>query len=132
MGQMYEEPARTDNPEEGYPLAPSTPEAKPVPQVLKRVYAKISAYEFPHKKPFQYTLADMFALTTAVAVFFSLFFSILKIIPVKSIAGASGLGTLLSLILLIFWPPERTLIRFGWWALFGFYLLTCIWAMIFA
>ncbi len=132
MDELPEERYNAEKVEEGYAIAPSPPEKKSEPQLLTRIYSKVSAYEFPHKKPFQYTLADMFALTTAVAVFFSIFFSILKIIPLKTIAGASGLGTLMSLILLVFWPPERPLVRIGWWILFVFYLFACIWAMIFA
>lgn len=131
MGEMYEEPKGTKNPEEDYAVAPLPPAKEYTPPMLARIYSRISAYDFPHKKPFQYTLADMFALTTAVAVFMSMFLSILKFIPLKTIAGASGLGTLLSLILLIFWPPEKTLIYIGWWVLFGIYLLTCIGAIIF-
>jgi hypothetical protein len=132
MDDLPEERLDAGTIDEGYPIAPSPPVKRVEPQFLTRIYAKISAYELPHKKPFQYTIADMFALTTAVAVFLSIFFSIIKLFPVKSIAGASGLGTLMSLILLLIWPPERRLIRVGWWVLFAFYLFTCIAAMILA
>ena len=81
----------------------------------------------PPKIPFQYSLADMFVLTTAVAVFMS----IMSLFPLHTIAGVSGLGALFSLILLIFWPPEQPLLRLGWWVLFALYLLACIGAIIF-
>jgi hypothetical protein len=131
MDEPREEPDGEENPEEGYAVAPLPPAKEYSPPMLARIYSRISAYDFPRKKPFQYTLADMFALTTAVAVFMSIFLSILKFIPLKTIAGASGLGALLSFILLVFWTPERPLIRIGWWVLFAVYLLTCIGAIIF-
>ncbi|MGA2060290.1 MAG: hypothetical protein ABSG67_07390 [Thermoguttaceae bacterium] len=116
-----------ENPEEGYPLAPSPPAKEIIPQVAPRISFHVSPHDPPPKTPFQYTLADIFALTTGVAVFMS----ILKFFPLHTIAGVSGLGALFSLLLLIFWPPERPLLRLGWWVLFALYLLACIGAIIF-
>ena len=116
-----------ENPEEGYPLAPSPPAKEIIPQVAPKISFQESPYDPPPKHPFQYTLADMFVLTTAVAVFMS----ILSLFSLPTIAGASGLGALFSLILLIFWPPGQPLLRIGWWVLFALYLLACIGAIIF-
>ena len=98
-----------------------------LPQVAPKISHHVSPYDPPPKIPFQYSLADIFALTTAVAVFMS----ILKFFPLHTIAGVSGLGALFSLILLLIWPPERPLLRLGWWVLFALYLLACIGAIIF-
>jgi len=116
-----------ENTEEGYPLAPSPPAKEIVPQVAPKISYNVSPYNPPPKIPFQYTLADIFTLTTGVAVLMS----ILKFFPLHTIAGVSGLGALLSLILLLIWPPERSLLRLGWWVLFGLYLLACIGAIVF-
>ena len=116
-----------ENPEEGYPVAPSPPAKEYSPYVAPKIYPRISAYDPPPKIPFQYSLADIFVLTTSVAVLMS----ILKFFPLHTIAGVSGLGALLSLILLLIWPPERPLLRLGWWVLFALYLLACIGAIIF-
>ena len=115
-----------ENPEEGYPLAPSPPAKEIIPQVPPDINSP-SPYDPPPKIPFQYSLADMFVLTTAVAVLMS----ILSLFSLPTIAGASGLGALFSLILLIFWPPGQPLLRLGWWVLFALYLLACIGAIIF-
>ena len=116
-----------ENPEEGYPLAPSPPAKEIIPQAAPRIYPQVSPYDPPPNTPFQYTLADMFMLTTAVAVFMS----IMSLFPLHTIAGVSGLGALFSLILVIFWPPSQPLLRLGWWVLFVLYLLACIGAIIF-
>jgi hypothetical protein len=116
-----------ENTEEGYPLAPEPPAKEIIPQVAPKISFQESPYDPPPKHPFQYTLADMFVLTTAVAVFMS----ILSLFSLPTIAGASGLGALFSLILLIFWPPGQPLLRIGWWVLFALYLLACIGAIIF-
>ncbi len=127
MSEPSKEPADAENPEEGYPVAPLPPAKEISPQVAPKTYSFISLYDPPPKIPFQYTLADIFALTTGVAVFMS----ILRFFPLHTIAGVSGLGALFSLILLLIWPPERPLLRLGWWVLFGLYLLACIGAIIF-
>jgi hypothetical protein len=128
---MSEEPDENDsdeNSEEGYTVAPLPPGVGEVPplRVPPRPVKNI-VYEPAEKKPFQYTLADLFALTTGVAVFMS----ILSVLPLHTIAGASGIGALFSLILLAIWPPDQPLLRIGWWVLFVLYLLTCIGSIIF-
>jgi hypothetical protein len=127
MSELPEHPDNDEKPEEGYPVAPLPPGVTEVPplRVPPRL-AKDLNYESDEKKPFQYTLADMFALTTAVAMFMS----ILSFFPLPTIAGASGIGALFSLILLAVWPPEQPLLRLGWWVLFVLYLLACIGAII--
>ena len=131
MDKLPEERYNAEHPEEGYPVAPSPPAREYVPQVKPTISPLPADYEPPGDRPFQYTLADMFVLTTSVAVMLSIILSIMKLFPLKTIAGATGLGALISLLLLVFWPPERQFVRIGWWMLFGFYLLTCIVAMIF-
>jgi hypothetical protein len=127
---MCEHPENPDNdekPEEGYSVAPLPPGVTEVPPLRVPLRpAKNLLYEPAEKKPFQYTLADMFALTTAVAMFMS----ILSFFPLPTIAGASGVGALFSLILLAVWPPDQPLLRLGWWVLFALYLLACIGAII--
>jgi hypothetical protein len=118
-----------ENTEEGYPLAPSPPTKEIIPQVPPNINSP-SPYDPPPKIPFQYSLADMFVLTTAVAVFMSIM-STISLFSLPTIAGACGLGALFSLILLIFWPPGQPLLRIGWWVLFALYLLACIGALIF-
>jgi hypothetical protein len=128
---MSEEPDNNDNdenPKEGYSVAPLPPGVGEVPPLRVPLRPpKNLIYEPPEKGPFQYTLADLFALTTGVAVFMS----ILSVFPLPTLAGASGVGALFSLILLTVWPPDQPLLRLGWWVLFVLYLLTCIGAIIF-
>jgi hypothetical protein len=121
-----------ENIEEGYPVAPLPPDAHefPEPKIPYRL-SKEFLSESSANKPFQFSLADMFALTTAVAVFMSIISMILSGFKNHTIAGASGIGAILSLILLSVWPSEQPLLRLGWWVLFVLYLMTCIGALIF-
>ncbi len=114
-----------------YPVAPLPPEVTKRPPLLVPPKPPRDLCPEPREKErLQYTLADMFALTAAVAVFFSIL-SLLRALTPNTIAGTTGLGAFISLILLAFWPPEQPLIRLGWWVLFVLYLLACIAALIF-
>jgi hypothetical protein len=129
MKEYPENPDNDEKPEEGYPVAPLPPGVGEIPElkIPPRPHRPFIYESAEKKEPFQYTLADMFALTTAVAMFMS----ILSFFPLPTIAGASGIGALFSLILLAIWPPEQPLLRLGWWVLFVLYLLACIGAIIF-
>jgi hypothetical protein len=120
-----------ENIEEGYALAPSPPPAKRPPLNIQPMqFSQEYSFGSAGEPPFQYTLLDLFALMTAVAAFMS----ILSLIPsgfaLNTVAGAAGVGAVISLILLIVWPPEQPLLRLGWWVLFSLYLLACIGAVI--
>lgn len=127
MSEIPEKSDSAENPQDGYPVAPLPPAKKISPQIALRISPKVYSNEPSPEKPFQYTLADMFALTTAVAVFMS----IVTMFPLPTVAGATGVGAFISLILLTVWPPEQQLLRLGWWVLFVLYLMTCIGAIIF-
>jgi hypothetical protein len=121
-----------ENPEEGYSLQSSPePKKEPLPYGVEEVLKKASVSEPSAERPFQFSLADLFALTTGVAVFMSLLSMIPAGIGLHSLAGIAGLGALISLILLSVWPPEQPLLRLGWWTLFVLYLLACIGAIVF-
>ena len=79
-----------ENTEEGYPLAPSPPAKEIIPQVPPKIYPPVSLYDPPPKIPFQYTLADIFTLTTAVAVLMS----ILKFFPLHYYRGGKRIGSI--------------------------------------
>ncbi len=133
MSEQTAKPENIEKPEEEYPLAPEPPPTKiPPPNVpLVSSFADFT-YQRSRKDPFQYTLFDLFALMTAVAVFMSILSLIaLGGLTFKIVAGVTGIGAVFSLILLVFCPPQNTLLRLGWWVLCGLYLLASIGAVIF-
>jgi hypothetical protein len=134
MSQPPEQFENDENPEEGYPVAPLPPglhEHRPVSalfdqQVNKQVNLEIDRKT---KKPFQFSLADMFTLTTAFAVFMSIFSLITRGFAPKTMAGAAGIGAFVSGVFLLLWPPNQPLLRLGWCVLFALYLMACVGAI---
>jgi hypothetical protein len=82
------------------------------------------AFEQPAEQK-QFTLRDMFALVTFCAVL-SLPLSHL---PRPVFAGLIGGVTVMLMIVQTFFESRHALIRYGWWALLGVYLMACAMAV---
>jgi hypothetical protein len=125
-----ENPGAGEELEQGYSIAPSQPVKKHVSPNVEKMYARISDSLEDEKteleRPFQYTIADLLILTTVTAVSLSIVMTLKKFFSMQVVVGVSGLAAFSSLIVAIYWPPERPLLRIGCWMLCGFYLLTCI------
>ena len=80
------------------------------------------------KVPFQYSLADMFILTTGVA----LTFGVMSMLAWKwqYAAGLGGVGAFISVVLLTSYEPENKNVRAGCWVMLVFYVLTSLAAII--
>lgn len=77
---------------------------------------------------FQFTLADLFIVTTASAVLLG----IMRMVSWKwqYAAGLGGIGAFASLIILTYAAPERRIAKTIWWSILTFYLLACLAAAI--
>ena len=77
---------------------------------------------------FQFTLADLFILTTASAVLLG----IMRMVAWKwqFAAGLGGVGALVCLAVITYVEPERRIALTIWWSILAFYLLACLAAVI--
>ena len=77
---------------------------------------------------FQFTLADLFILTTATAVLLG----VMRMVAWKwqYAAGLGGVGAFVSLIVITYVAPERHIAKTIWWSILTFYLLACLAAVI--
>ena len=77
---------------------------------------------------FQFTLADLFIITTASAVLLG----IMKMLTWKwqFAAGLGGVGAFVCLIVLTYAETERRIAKTIWWSILTFYLLACLAAVI--
>lgn len=77
---------------------------------------------------FQFTLADLFIITTASA----LLLGIMKMLTWKwqYAAGLGGIGAFVCLIVLTYAGTERRTAKTIWWSILTFYLLACLAAVI--
>ena len=138
MGVMSEHDpsAMPDGPadiaEDIYAVAPpalDTADGRPsLPPVIPQVVDEDDSFESVELAPFQFTLADMFILTTAVAL-------ILGIVSLfawhwQYAAGLAGIGAFVSVVLLTTYEPENSTVRVACWATLVFYVMACMAAMI--
>jgi hypothetical protein len=131
---MNEPPIRIDvegSSDEDYDLEPSPPvQAQEIfPKQSADIEEALSKPDPVAKPRFQYSLADIFALTACVAAFTSLLVTISSSL---ALGGVMAVGALGSLIMLVCWPREQLLLKLGWWVMFALFLLGCIGAMIFS
>jgi hypothetical protein len=79
---------------------------------------------------FQFSVAELLGLVTAVAVLLS----VSRIFPgsnhAAAFAGITGLAVLATLVVMDLVGVKRPIVRTGWWVLLGLYLLICVMAVI--
>ena len=71
----------------------------------------------------QFTIADLFMVTTALAVLLGTM-SMLRW-KWQYAAGLAGFGAFASLLVITIAEPERQVVKTLWWSFFVFYLLAC-------
>ena len=137
--------ASANPPEELYAVAPPDPnliKSRPaMDPIIPEVVAEDEPYEsrrsvderldfesFREKFHFQFTLADLFILTTATAVLLS----IMRLVAWKwqYAAGLGGVGAFISLLVITYIEPERRIAQTIWWSILTFYLLACLAAVV--
>ncbi|MBN2295129.1 MAG: hypothetical protein JXM70_22055 [Pirellulales bacterium] len=132
------------SPDELYTVAPPDPElekSRPafdpiIPEVVhedepRQATPLIERFDFESLREnfhFQFTLADLFILTTASAVLLG----VMRMVAWKwqYAAGLGGIGAFISLIIITYVEPERRIAKTIWWSIMTFYLLACLAAMI--
>ncbi|MCX7425863.1 MAG: hypothetical protein NTW96_09635 [Planctomycetia bacterium] len=127
-------PSRSKDAEDVYAAVPMAPRATDARSALPPVIPEVVREDDPFepepeaKAPFQYSLADLFILTAGVA----LLFGVMSMLGWhwEYAAGLAGLGAFISVVLLTTYEPEQHGIRVACWAMFVFYLLTCMAAII--
>lgn len=77
---------------------------------------------------FQFTLGELFMLTTALAVLLGIM-SLLRW-KWQIAAGLAGVGAFVSLFVLTVYEPEGRVVQTIWWVMLAFYLLACLAAFI--
>ena len=124
-------PNKSDEPDDVYPVNPPEPE---VVDYKPSVYP-VADQQPPEPEPeednrFQFTLAELLLFMAAA----SIFLSILGLLPggytSANFALLTGLGVLLSLVVLTVLKPSRAIVRLGWWAMVVVYALACVVAII--
>ena len=119
-------PSVPEQPAEEYPLNPAE-----LPQwPARRIDPLEVAGEVPPSgpKPGQFSLRDLLLLVLGAALFLG---TMLRLFPQPGhFAGAAGILALLSLPILSWIKPQRTVIHLAWWALCAIYLLGCLRAII--
>ncbi len=83
---------------------------------------------FRQRFHFQFTLADLFILTTATAMLLG----IMRLVSWKwqTAAGLGGVGAFISLAVIVYVEPERRIAQTIWWIILTFYLLACLAAVV--
>ncbi len=115
-------------------LAKATPPLQPIiPQVVREdgdepIAAGRDFGGLLEQFRFQFTLSDLFMLTTALAVLLGIM-SLLRW-KWQIAAGLAGIGAFVSLLVITIYEPERRIAQTIWWTMLAFYLLTCLAAFI--
>ena len=137
--------ASVNPPEELYAVAEPDPDlikSRPamepiIPEVIhegepresrRSVGERLDFESFRQRFHFQFTLADLFILTTATAVLLS----IMRLVAWKwqYAAGLGGVGAFISLAVITYVEPERRIAQTIWWSILTFYLLACLAAVV--
>ncbi len=132
------------SPEELYTVAPPDPELEKLraefepitPQVVHEYeseygYTLAERFDYENLRErfhFQFTLADLFILTTATAVLLG----VMRMVAWRwqYAAGLGGIGAFVSLVVITYVAPERHIAKTIWWSILAFYLLACFAAVI--
>jgi len=112
-----------------YEVIPPAPGTEPSRWVLPPAIAKVvpeDEYEEPRESspPLQFTLADLFIVTTGAAVILSIVVTMRSFLPVA--AGAASIGALVGAIILLHVEPESKAVRMGCWGVLSFYVVACL------
>ena len=101
-----------------------------IPEIVSEEEEKaiVKGPKRPKNDKLQFTIRDMLLLTTAVAVCLSILTTIKW--AWAFVAGLTGAGAFIGLIVLTVFEPENPRVRFAWWCVLGLYLLACIGAFI--
>ena len=114
-------------------LAPATPAMEPIiPQVVREdgededraTGSRFDFDSFRENFRFQFTLSELFMVTTALAVLLSIM-SLLRW-KWQLAAGLAGVGAFVSLLVITIVEPERRVVQTIWWSFLVFYLLACL------
>ena len=123
------------------PLDPNLVSCRPalrpiIPEVVREDEPKDEAEDdgrthwerFREKYRFQFTIADLFKLTTATAVLLA----IMKIMAGywQYAAGLAGIGALVCLIIITVAEPERRIVQVIWWTMLALYVLASLAAFV--
>ena len=118
-----------DVPDEPKEANGTYPVARPDPEVIepRRDLYSVDPKSIDDSEPFdaerfQFSLAELLLLMALA----SLILGILGCFPRKYAAGLSGLGALVSMLVIAVLKPTRAIIYVAWWVILGIYLLTCI------
>lgn len=131
----------TGSPDDLYAIVPPDPNlpraTPPITPIIPRVVAEdeddsLAAGrdfgDFLGQFHFQFTLSDLFILTTALAVLLGIM-SLLRW-KWQIAAGLAGIGAFVSLLVITIYEPERRIAQTIWWTMLSFYLLACLAAFI--
>jgi len=125
-----DDPGREPDDSEGlYRVAPRDPDIVDYEPQILRIEIKLPEdeefEEEPETAPWQFTLDDLFLLTTVTAVFLG----IMSCLPWPLAAGLIGAGVLVGLMVLNRVPPSRRRAHVVWWAMLLVYLFISLAAM---
>ena len=131
-------------PEEMYAVTPPDPDLAPTTPAIDPIISEVvpedgsdedrasgSRFDvegFRDNFRFQFTLSDLFVVTTALSVLLSIM-GLLKW-KWQYAAGLAGIGAFVSLLVITIVEPERRTTHVIWWSFFVFYLLACLVALI--
>ena len=115
-----DQPRSAQTESDGFQLEPADDRKTWPPSALLAEAAVREAFAGPAERR-QFTLRDMFALVT----FCALLSWPLSRLPRPVFAGVIGGVTVILMIVQTFFEPRHALMRYGWWALLGVYLMAC-------
>jgi hypothetical protein len=110
------------------PVSNTADHRSSLPPVIAQVVDEDDAFGSVKTAPFQFTLADLFILTTAIAL-------IVGIVSLfawhwQYAAGLAGVGAFISVVVLTTYEPENTTVRAACWTTLVFYVLACMAAIV--
>ncbi len=110
------------------PIIPQVVDEDEPPQSSRSIGEHFDFESFRERFHLQFTLADLFILTTASAVLLS----IMRLVAWKwqYAAGLGGVGAFVSLVVIAYVEPERRIAQTIWWSILTFYLLACLAAVV--
>ncbi len=120
-------PEDEDDDIEEYPVAPLDPTARQrEPMLFGPPYDGYFHEEPQEPQPFQFSLADLLTLVTAVAVFCGIGKMLAGRGDAVAFAGVLGLAVLIGMIVVRAIGVTRPIVRLGWWIGLGLYFTACV------
>ena len=97
-------------------------------RAIRESYVTVSVEfdEEPTAPTHQFTLVQLIIAQACFAVLFGM----LQIFAPSLVAGALGIGVLAMAILITLYQSEERFVYTAWWAVFSFYLIACLVALI--